>query len=391
MTADRWRLASPVAAASESALVLAGVVYRAYGLSQVIIPLCIGWSKFGHRHLVLWFAVAIVAENVVLLTACGRLRRLPGSLITIDLAWNIVALLIGAWLTWVHAGETWINFMYPYTVIGAVLIGFAFSRYITVFLATCGLAAGYAVADTLTHHDAAFAVIPNTLGYYANTLAAFLVAWYLRRLGRGLDASRADTLARTEAAAKERERARHARMLHDRVLQTLETLGRGDWVVDVQFRRQIAAEAAWLRALVEGGDPHHSGDLLTELRRLVQQRAETGLHVDLSTAQLRESGNWRARLPAGSAAALVDAAGEALTNVAKHSGTAEAMMRASVGDRELTVSILDRGCGFDPAKVTRGMGLEESIGNRIRDVGGSVSVDSSAGGGTYIELTVPLL
>lgn len=386
-------LLQSAAANTESVLVIAGLLYRGYGLSQVIIPLWLGWSQFPSPQLALWFVVAIVAESMIVAYVCLAARVVPARLIAFDVAWSIGALFLGTRLTWVHSGEHWINFMYPYTVIGAVLIGFAHRRYPIVFVLTTVLAAGYAIADILPHHDSALAAIPNTLGYYANTTAGYLVAWYMRRVGREFDASRANALARAEAVARAGERARHARMLHDRVLQTLETLSRGNWIRDAQFRQQIAAETAWLRGLVEGAGPtdgEEPDDLLAGLRQLVCQRTGAGLHVELNIAQLCDSDQWRARLPADTAAALVDAAYEALTNVAKHSGVAEAIVRASVSDRELTVSVLDQGCGFDPDHVQRGVGLTESIGSRIREVGGRVCVDSSPGAGTCVELSVPL-
>ena len=388
--ASSGRSSRSAAANSELVLVMAGMAYRAYGLTQVIATVWVGWSHFRRLQPVLWFAAALVVESLVVIGVCLRARRIPAPLITVDAAWNIAGLFLGATLAWVREGSSWVNFMYPYTIVSSVAVGLAYRRYSTVLTVTCALGAAYAIADVLAHHDAALAAIPNTLGYFTNVTAAYLVAWYLRRLGRQLDVNQKVALARTEALARERERTRHARMLHDRALQTLETLGSGDWVSDRQFRDHLAAEALWLRGLVEGGDDGPKDDLLTGLRRLVQDKARTGLHVDLNAAQLCDTDEWRERLAPEAASALVDAAQEALTNVAKHAGVRQALLQVSMSDKELTVSVLDHGCGFDPATARQGLGLDGSLRSRIREAGGVATIDSSVGGGTYIELTVPL-
>ena len=211
------------------------------------------------------------------------------------------------------------------------------------------LAVAYLIADLAERHESVAATVPNVLGYLINTSVAFLFAWYVRRQGLELDASRAQALARAEALAKERERVRHARMLHDRVLQTLEAMGRGDLIPDPELRARVAAEAAWLRALVAGSDTEHDDDLLAGLQRLVATHARDGL---LGRAEHRPPADHRrvarAMLSAERTDALVAATHEALTNVSKHSGVSHAVVRAGDPADELTVSIVDRGCGFDP-------------------------------------------
>jgi signal transduction histidine kinase len=65
-------------------------------------------------------------------------------------------------------------------------------------------------------------------------------------------------------------------------------------------------------------------------------------------------------------------------------------MRAYRTPGALTVSVLDHGAGFDPARTPPGMGLRESITRRLADAGGAATVQSAPGEGTYVELTVPL-
>lgn len=84
------------------------------------------------------------------------------------------------------------------------------------------------------------------------------------------------------------------------------------------------------------------------------------------------------------------AAEEALTNVAKHAGVSNAVLRAGAESGVLTLSVLDQGRGFDPSAEHPGVGLAQSIRGRIAEIGGTVLIDSSPGAGTYIEITVPL-
>jgi signal transduction histidine kinase len=179
-------------------------------------------------------------------------------------------------------------------------------------------------------------------------------------------------------------------MLHDRVLQTLETLARGEWSPDADLRAHLATEAAWLRALVEGHPLDQPADLLTALQTVIQNRVRTGLRVEFNSTQLREAAQLRSTLPAGLVTALADATGEALTNVAKHSGLDAATVRATLTEHEVVISILDQGCGFDPQTVHHGIGLTRSITHRIAEVNGVTRIDSTPGAGTYVELTVGL-
>lgn len=374
----------------ESVLVYAGMLYRGYGMTQMLIVVLLSGNRYGAWPPMLWFTLGVSAETVAVIVVCVRRRSIPVPLVSFDVVFMVGALFLGAALAQSAASRGWTDYMYSYSLITSVAIGFAYRRYLLVFAATTAIALAYVLSDWLIQHLAVATVAPNALSYFTNTAVTWAVARYLRRLARQIDASREEALARAEALARERERARHARILHDRVLQTLETLGRGDWVSDPEFRAHIAGEAAWLRGLVEGVHAEDPGDLLAGLQRLVSHKARTGLLVDFNSSQLRESDEWRAALPAPRAAALVDAAQEALTNVAKHSGVSSATMRVSVAGGTLTVSVLDRGCGFDPAAVHRGMGLAGSMRRRMVEAGGAAAIDSSPGAGTYVELTVPL-
>jgi signal transduction histidine kinase len=85
---------------------------------------------------------------------------------------------------------------------------------------------------------------------------------------------------------------------------------------------------------------------------------------------------------------------EAVTNVVKHSAATEAAVVIKKRTAAVSLSIRDNGRGFDPAKPSPqprdlGYGLI-GITERVRILGGTLTVDSRPGGGTSVTVEVPL-
>jgi signal transduction histidine kinase len=82
---------------------------------------------------------------------------------------------------------------------------------------------------------------------------------------------------------------------------------------------------------------------------------------------------------------------EALRNVVKHSGAAEAKVELSGHGDRIDLCISDSGAGFSPesAKGIGGLGLI-SMRERLRLVGRHLSVESQSARGTMIHARVPL-
>lgn len=83
---------------------------------------------------------------------------------------------------------------------------------------------------------------------------------------------------------------------------------------------------------------------------------------------------------------LIQAAREAMVNAAKHSGAEKVSLFAEVAAGSVTVTVRDRGCGFDSGAPGAGRGLAESIVGRMSRAGGTAVIRSTPGEGTEVEL-----
>jgi signal transduction histidine kinase len=79
---------------------------------------------------------------------------------------------------------------------------------------------------------------------------------------------------------------------------------------------------------------------------------------------------------------------EALNNVARHSGAAEAWVRLRATTYGLSLEVEDHGKGLDAATERRGLGII-TMRERAELVGGDIEFVRPASGGTLVRLTVP--
>jgi signal transduction histidine kinase len=171
--------------------------------------------------------------------------------------------------------------------------------------------------------------------------------------------------------------------VHDSVLQTLALIQRHAQephrVVSLA-RRQERELRGWLYADRPLGDENAS--LVAALSAAAGDVEELhGVRVELASA-----GDCPVE---GAVGALVLAAREAMTNAAKFSRADEIDVYAEITDDEVAVFVRDRGVGFDRAAVPPDRrGLSESIEARLERAGGRVTVSTSPGEGTEVELHV---
>jgi signal transduction histidine kinase len=82
---------------------------------------------------------------------------------------------------------------------------------------------------------------------------------------------------------------------------------------------------------------------------------------------------------------------EGVTNAIRHGQARTLWLAAHVdeGQQLARLSLRDDGCGFDPAQAASGRGLK-NMRRRAAEVGAAIEVQSAAGRGTQIELTLPM-
>ena len=81
---------------------------------------------------------------------------------------------------------------------------------------------------------------------------------------------------------------------------------------------------------------------------------------------------------------------EAVNNAARHSGCSKIAVDFRADRTHLTLAVTDDGAGFDVASDSDGEGLS-SMRQRAKRLGTTLEVDSSAGHGTTIRLTIAIV
>ena len=213
------------------------------------------------------------------------------------------------------------------------------------------------------------------------------------------------SLAYGAALAAERERRRIGVELHDRTIQNL------------------GLTRVKLAQLGERVDLDGSAPLFDDIYNLVKEtiRDTRSLLAEISPPVLYELGfdaavEWLAEqvgtgpggppctlhsdglpkpLGEGAEVVLFQAARELLANVGKHARASHAAITVARDGDALSIEVSDDGVGFDPSAVKPphvehgGFGLF-SIRERLRLLGGTMTIDSAPGRGTRVRLTAPL-
>lgn len=203
--------------------------------------------------------------------------------------------------------------------------------------------------------------------------------------------------------SQEAERARIARDLHDGVCQEIAALS-----VDVSYLRQTGDDIRSPRVMEAIRSIECRTARLAEELRLLSH----GLHpsvlqhiglvaaIEAHGAEVERQSRLQVTLfaegdvePASRAVALslFRITQEALRNAARHGHARHATVSLVRRGEDLSLSVADDGEGFDPEAVRQkdGLGLV-SIVERARLVRGQATICSEPGGGTTIDVRVPL-
>lgn len=309
-----------------------------------------------------------------------RFRRRGRWLVPADVAVVCVVCLTQLW-TVPHGasaqGVTWVI-----GVAGITVICYAWQVGLAVHAtATVTIMAAYLVGAAVADAPGWLAVVPVQLWMVIEAGLSRALYVLVRNGARRADLAVArNEQARRDAAVVEARRAderEYLAALHDTASATLLMVGSGvaatrsTWLSE-QATRDLAAISG------ERGAPTGEVDLVEQVR-------ETTRHLPLTV-------RWDAPepvvMPAAAASALANGAREALTNVVRHAGVAEAAISLHRNENRVVVEIADDGVGFDPAQVDgHRYGVTRSIVERMARVGGRGEVLSSPGAGTRVRLT----
>ncbi len=198
------------------------------------------------------------------------------------------------------------------------------------------------------------------------------------------------------------ERQRLARALHDSVTQSLYSLtlftqtaqrraSAGDMERVQENLRQISETAAQslkdMRLLVyelRRTDLEKIGLVAALQQRLNSVEKRAGMDARLDAPEHLD-------LPAWAEEALYSIASEALNNSLKHAGASAMQVRVQSVDGRVDLQITDNGLGFDviAARVSGGLGLT-SMQERTEQAGGTLIIETGAGKGTTVKVSMPL-
>jgi len=372
----------------EVLLIRASGALRAIQLA-IGVPVLVGGVLDGSRTsviIVCAYAVA-VAWSGALYAAAVRARRVRLGWIAVDSVLAIVWLVAMPQACDASCAVGWTAWVVP-PAMGSAILAAVFAPGRVAVPAVALISAAMVVGSRL-HQPGAGEAFGETAvnAYFLVGFAA--LAWFFSSLLRGAageveEATNQALEARArEAAARARfdERTRQYDVLHHTVLSTLSKIARGG--LDhraAEVRELCARDADFLRGLLTGAVDERPGDLTAALAGVVRDKQALGLRVHSQFHALPAS------LPAAVSTMLVGAAREALTNVTKHAGTNEAWLTA-VGDRDgVQLSVVDRGAGFEPERVTAGRGLVRELRHGVIETGGSITLTSSPGEGTVVEV-----
>jgi PAS domain S-box-containing protein len=217
-----------------------------------------------------------------------------------------------------------------------------------------------------------------------------------------LDMTERKQSAHALESAREEERTRISRELHDELGQLLTALGMSQSLLAANVRKRLP-EAAWVAAEVESLNKAVV-DMLDAVRRIATRlRPDVLERLGLAGAVRwqveefsRRSGiRCRVALPeaaiglaAGASLAVFRILQEALSNVARHSGATEVAVALARDGSHLELAVDDNGRGMqDGAGGSLGLlGMRE----RAAAARGSLEVRRSPWGGTRITLRVPV-
>ena len=387
----------PVLGLRAAAGLLLGSVLLFFPFEAWLLPSERGWLA---TLAVILAAIAIVTL-LVSVSAAGT-RHARGISVCFLLATQVATLLYGFVLPSHDVVTT--NALTANLIVGVALFEWGILQALAVAVFALG---GFAVVTSLSPRTAAGPTPPGlALASVAMWLVIPIVVASVLARHRAAVAARERELATLSArlmTVQEKERGRIARALHEGVGQSLTALLSYFWLIE----QRLPGDLPELRASTAEGR-RLAAQTLTDIRELSQQLRPSVLddyglapsleayargvanrgHLDLtfSATGLPE------RLPADVETAVYRIAQEALRNVTCHASATRVRVALAAADRELCLEVEDDGVGLldngVEAGASQGTGLV-GIRERVRVLGGSVTIDSADGMRLAVRVPLP--
>lgn len=236
------------------------------------------------------------------------------------------------------------------------------------------------------------------------TLAGFTIFHILKLEGEVQQRLKESVLAQASlqelsarlVRAQEDERRALSRELHDEVAQAFSAvLMEAENLLDLDPAPEVRAHLDSIRG-VAGNGMNEIRNMALLLRpsmlddfglipALEWQAREIGKRTGLRVQVASETSG---ELPEEHKTCIYRVVQEALNNCAQHAQASAVQVNVRQHLGEILVTVQDDGTGFDPERV-RGLGLL-GMEERVRHLGGTFQIDSRAGRGTLVSVTLPL-
>jgi signal transduction histidine kinase len=362
--------AAGVVAATERRMVRMLAYIRAGTAGFVYIPL-IGWQKLAIPAIALLTALAATVHSLWFVRRAFRTEKLRDPvLVWADVAFSIALMIIGSRAAWDMDRNTLMTPLLPYSLVTSAVLGFGLGWARAPILAVAGLTVVWVAAIFPDHGQK---LGSDILGFTTWYVVAFLIGREILGLAHQADEAR--------QRAERSQRLLAERAIHDDLLPVIERVAAGG-----ELGEQVskAARRAAIRARRFIGDDRDVPVQAFEAR--LDEVCEAAVHLGMRVTRIFRIG---ADPPDEVAETLAVAVGEALNNVRRHTGPGvKTHVYAESDESGVYVTVLDDGCGFDPDRVTPGLGFSGAYA-ALRHAGGDCSINSLPGSGTKVTLRWP--
>lgn len=296
-----------------------------------------------------------------------------------------------------------IGFAQAHLMLGAMLGMQAWAQYDAAVAPSSLVAWGCAIVGAVLLYLAVTGpgIVRTRLALLRPALEGPRGASFAVRNKRSLVRLRSEYETQIRNAARQEERARLARDLHDAVKQQLFVIQTAGATAQARFATDAAGalaaveqvRAAAREAMTEmdamlsqlQSAPISNAGLVAFLRKQCEALGfRTGASVTFEPGRLTDD---RFLDPSGREA-IARVAQEALSNVARHARARAVQVSLEANDTALVLTVRDDGAGFSAAERPQGMGMT-NLATRAAEVGGSLEVTSVPGHGTSVRFGVP--